>query len=102
MRGDAGVRAEALRSEGVPFQFPAVRASAWRALGIENSLAQTVGKLTAPGVPDIYQGCELWDLNLVDPDNRRPVDFARREAAMAELSPPSRDPGRARRRYSRR
>ena len=55
-------------------------------LGTENSLVQTVGKLTAPGVPDIYQGCELWDLNLVDPDNRRPVDFALREAAMADLA----------------
>ena len=50
------------------------------------SLIQTVGKLTAPGVPDIYQGCELWDLNLVDPDNRRPVDFAQREGALADLA----------------
>jgi len=55
-------------------------------LGIQNSLVQTVGKLTAPGVPDIYQGCELWDLSLVDPDNRRPVDFALREAAMSDLA----------------
>lgn len=46
-----------------------------------NSLAQTLIKLTAPGVPDFYQGTELWDLSLVDPDNRRPVDYdARREA----------------------
>jgi (1->4)-alpha-D-glucan 1-alpha-D-glucosylmutase len=37
-------------------------------------------------VPDIYQGCELWDLNLVDPDNRRPIDFARREAEMDGLA----------------
>lgn len=44
-----------------------------------NSLAQTLIKLTAPGVPDIYQGCELWDFSLVDPDNRRPVDFALRQ-----------------------
>jgi (1->4)-alpha-D-glucan 1-alpha-D-glucosylmutase len=43
-----------------------------------NSLGQTLIKLAAPGVPDIYQGCELWDFSLVDPDNRRPVDFARR------------------------
>ena len=42
--------------------------------GISNSLAQTVIKLTAPGVPDLYQGSELWHLTLVDPDNRRPVD----------------------------
>src|ERR1041385_6181024 len=50
-----------------------------------NSLAQTLIKLTAPGVPDIYQGSELWDLSLVDPDNRRPVDFALRERLLAEL-----------------
>ncbi len=45
--------------------------------GALNSLSQTAIKLTAPGVPDIYQGAELWDLSLVDPDNRRPVDFDR-------------------------
>jgi (1->4)-alpha-D-glucan 1-alpha-D-glucosylmutase len=44
-------------------------------LGVHNSLVQTVLKLTAPGVPDIYQGSELWDLSMVDPDNRRPVDY---------------------------
>jgi len=43
--------------------------------GRVNSLAQTLIKLTAPGIPDFYQGSELWDLSLVDPDNRRPVDF---------------------------
>jgi (1->4)-alpha-D-glucan 1-alpha-D-glucosylmutase len=49
--------------------------------GLVNSLAQVVLKAAAPGVPDFYQGSELWDFNLVDPDNRRPVDFnARREA----------------------
>jgi (1->4)-alpha-D-glucan 1-alpha-D-glucosylmutase len=47
-------------------------------VGMLNSLAQTLLKMTAPGVPDFYQGTELWDLNLVDPDNRRPVDFAKR------------------------
>jgi (1->4)-alpha-D-glucan 1-alpha-D-glucosylmutase len=50
-----------------------------------NSLAQTLLKLTAPGVPDIYQGTELWDLSLVDPDNRRPVDFGTRQRLLAEL-----------------
>ena len=45
------------------------------AIGATSSLAQTTLKLTSPGVPDIYQGCELWDLSLVDPDNRRPVDY---------------------------
>lgn len=53
--------------------------------GVVNSLAQTTLKLTAPGVPDIYQGCELWDLSLVDPDNRRPVDFSKRAAMLNEL-----------------
>jgi (1->4)-alpha-D-glucan 1-alpha-D-glucosylmutase len=50
-----------------------------------NSLSQTLIKLTAPGVPDIYQGCELWDLHLVDPDNRSPVDFHRRRTLLARL-----------------
>jgi (1->4)-alpha-D-glucan 1-alpha-D-glucosylmutase len=48
-----------------------------------NSLAQTLLRLTAPGVPDIYQGTELWDLSLVDPDNRRPVDFQLRRDLLA-------------------
>ena len=55
------------------------------AAGAANSLAQLTLKLTAPGVPDIYQGTELWDLSLVDPDNRRPVDYARRRRLLAEL-----------------
>jgi len=54
--------------------------------GICNSLAQVVLKITAPGVPDVYQGTELWDLSLVDPDNRRPVDFAARRTMLAELA----------------
>jgi len=49
-----------------------------------NSLSQTVLKLTCPGVPDIYQGTELWDLSLVDPDNRRPVDYELRRKLLAE------------------
>lgn len=48
------------------------------------SLAQVLLKLTAPGVPDIYQGCELWDLSLMDPDNRRTVDFELRQRLLAE------------------
>jgi (1->4)-alpha-D-glucan 1-alpha-D-glucosylmutase len=55
-------------------------------LGLYNSLSQTILRLAAPGIPELYQGAELWELNLVDPDNRRPVDFARRQAALAELS----------------
>lgn len=50
-----------------------------------SSLSQTLLKLTAPGVPDIYQGAELWDFSLVDPDNRRPVDYAQRREALAQL-----------------
>lgn len=53
--------------------------------GRVNSLAQTLWKLTAPGVPDLYQGCELWDHSLVDPDNRRPVDYAQRRALLRAL-----------------
>ncbi len=54
-------------------------------LGMINSLTQTVVKLTSPGMPDIYQGTELWDLSLVDPDNRRPVDYAARRQALQSL-----------------
>ncbi len=53
--------------------------------GVINSLSQTLIKLTAPGVPDTYQGNELLDFSLVDPDNRRPVDFARRQRVVKEL-----------------
>jgi len=57
------------------------------AAGRVNSFAQTAIKLTAPGVPDVYQGTEGWDLSLVDPDNRRPVDFRRLEAWLGAESP---------------
>jgi (1->4)-alpha-D-glucan 1-alpha-D-glucosylmutase len=53
--------------------------------GLANALSQTLLKLTAPGVPDVYQGQELWDFSLVDPDNRRPVDFAQRRKMLARL-----------------
>jgi (1->4)-alpha-D-glucan 1-alpha-D-glucosylmutase len=53
--------------------------------GMWNSLAQTLLKMTVPGVPDCYQGCELWDLSLVDPDNRRPVDYNQRRRCLTEL-----------------
>jgi (1->4)-alpha-D-glucan 1-alpha-D-glucosylmutase len=62
-----------------PFADGVARAGARAALG------QTLLKLTAPGVPDVYQGDELWALSLVDPDNRRPVDWERRREALAEL-----------------
>ena len=54
-------------------------------LGAINSLSQVALKLTAPGVPDIYQGNEIWDYSLVDPDNRRPVDYNRRREMLASL-----------------
>jgi (1->4)-alpha-D-glucan 1-alpha-D-glucosylmutase len=53
--------------------------------GALNALAQVTLKIGSPGVPDFYQGTELWDLALVDPDNRRPVDFTRREQALEEV-----------------
>jgi (1->4)-alpha-D-glucan 1-alpha-D-glucosylmutase len=70
---------EAFLSVFLPFEQHLAR------LGIENSLVQTVLKLTAPGVPDVYQGSELWDLSLVDPDNRRPVDYEKRRRMLADL-----------------
>ncbi len=61
--------------------------------GLFNSLAQVVLKMTAPGVPDFYQGTELWDYNLVDPDNRRPVDYQTRRCLLSDLRKQlSRDP----------
>ena len=59
------------------------RRVAW--LGMLNSLSQTLIRLTSPGVPDTYQGNELWDFSLVDPDNRRPVDYELRMTLLAEL-----------------
>ncbi len=53
--------------------------------GIFNSLSQTLIKLTSPGVSEFYQGTELWDLSLVDPDNRRPVDFGKRRTYLQEI-----------------
>jgi (1->4)-alpha-D-glucan 1-alpha-D-glucosylmutase len=53
--------------------------------GMFNSLSQTLLKITSPGVPDFYQGTEIWDFSLVDPDNRRPVDFTQRRKLLAEI-----------------
>ncbi len=55
------------------------------ALGVIKSLSQCLLKVTAPGIPDIYQGTELWDLSYVDPDNRRPVDYNHRELFLAHI-----------------
>jgi (1->4)-alpha-D-glucan 1-alpha-D-glucosylmutase len=61
-------------------------------LGALNSLSQITLKATMPGVPDFYQGTEFWDLSLVDPDNRRPVDFAERAKVLATAEAPDWDP----------
>ena len=63
-----------------PFQQRVAR------LGMINSLAQVTLKLGAPGVPDFYQGTDLWDLSLVDPDNRREIDFNRRACALKDVN----------------
>jgi (1->4)-alpha-D-glucan 1-alpha-D-glucosylmutase len=72
------------KNKFVPGLLPVVEQIA--RLGAINSLSQVVLKLTAPGVPDIYQGNEIWDFSLVDPDNRRPVDYAQRAEMLASLT----------------
>ncbi len=72
-------RSERFWREFLPFQRRVARA------GAINSLSQVALKVASPGVPDFYQGSELWDFSLVDPDNRRPVDWARRVEALAWL-----------------
>jgi (1->4)-alpha-D-glucan 1-alpha-D-glucosylmutase len=69
----------AFLADFIPFQSQVATA------GLLNSLSQLVLKLTSPGVPDIYQGCELWNFSLVDPDNRRPVDFTLRARLLEEI-----------------
>ena len=64
----------------LPFQRRIAR------LGLYNGLSQELLKLTCPGVPDLYQGSELWRFDLVDPDNRRPVDFDRRRRVLDDLA----------------
>jgi (1->4)-alpha-D-glucan 1-alpha-D-glucosylmutase len=59
-----------------------MRIAAW---GFRNSLAQVALKFTVPGVPDVYQGCEQWNFSLVDPDNRRPVDFGQLARSLSQL-----------------
>jgi (1->4)-alpha-D-glucan 1-alpha-D-glucosylmutase len=70
------------RNKFIPAFLPVAKDIAQ--LGAVNSLTQLLLKLTSPGVPDIYQGNEIWDYSLVDPDNRRPVDYKRRQE-MLEL-----------------
>ena len=71
-----GERAEAFLPAFRPFAEKIAR------LGVSNSIVQTALKLTLPGVPDLYQGTEFWDLSMVDPDNRRPVDFPLRRRLL--------------------
>jgi len=66
-----------------PKFVPAAATIAWH--GMLNSLTQAILKFTVPGVPDLYQGTELWDFSLVDPDNRRPVDFTLRKQLLEEV-----------------
>ena len=73
-------RPNAFLSAFLPFQEHVAR------LGIRNSLVQTALKLTLPGMPDIYQGAELWDLSLVDPDNRSPVDYRTRIDLLQQVA----------------
>ncbi|SOC88402.1 maltooligosyl trehalose synthase [Curtobacterium sp. 314Chir4.1] len=61
------------------------------AAGWSNGLGQKLVQVTAPGVPDVYQGTEFWDRSLVDPDNRRPVDYTERRHVLAELDGPDDD-----------
>src|SRR5712671_181326 len=72
------------RNKFVPAFLPVVQEIA--RLGAINSLSQTLLKLTSPGVPDIYQGNEIWDYSLVDPDNRRPVDYKMRQRMLDGLA----------------
>jgi (1->4)-alpha-D-glucan 1-alpha-D-glucosylmutase len=75
----AGPEAAKLLPAFVPFQERIARA------GLVNSLSQVLLKIASPGVPDFYQGTELWDFNLVDPDNRRPVDFEQRRRVLERV-----------------
>jgi len=77
--GEALLNHEAFRASLVRFQ----KRIAFH--GFLNGLAQLVLEVTAPGVPDFYQGTELWDLSLVDPDNRRPVDYEQRASMLRKL-----------------
>jgi (1->4)-alpha-D-glucan 1-alpha-D-glucosylmutase len=72
------------RNKFLPLFVPV--ASEIARLGAVNSLAQTLLKLTSPGVPDIYQGNEIWDYSLVDPDNRCPVDYKRRREMLESIA----------------
>jgi (1->4)-alpha-D-glucan 1-alpha-D-glucosylmutase len=84
---EGGVRAFVASILSAPDFLESLAAFAGRvaAAGRLTSLAQVALKCAAPGVPDVYQGCEVWDLSLVDPDNRRPVDFIARGRALGDI-----------------
>jgi (1->4)-alpha-D-glucan 1-alpha-D-glucosylmutase len=77
--GLTGSRASAFMAAFLPFARQVARC------GVHNSLIQTAIKLTAPGVPDLYTGSELWDLSMVDPDNRRAVDYPLRVTLLRQM-----------------
>jgi (1->4)-alpha-D-glucan 1-alpha-D-glucosylmutase len=81
----AALANEAFLADFRPFQRLVAR------IGMLNSLSQTLVKLTCPGVPDVYQGQEIWDFSLVDPDNRRPVDYGARSDLLDSLLSGARD-----------
>lgn len=83
---DAVLNDPVFMKDFLPFQ----EKTAWH--GFLNSLSQTLMKITAPGVPDFYQGTELWDFSFVDPDNRRPVDFEKRASLLEEIIKRKNDP----------
>src|SRR5204863_9525849 len=95
-RGGDGRDGQPVRKDGVAHAAPRTPHAAFieDLLGLQrkvafhgyfNALAQVLLKCTCPGVPDFYQGTELWDFSLVDPDNRRPVDYGLRRRLLAEL-----------------
>ncbi len=74
-----GEGADVFLKDFLPYQRQVAR------IGVVGSLGQVLLKVASPGVPDVYQGCDLWDLALVDPDNRRPVDYDLRRRTLADL-----------------
>jgi (1->4)-alpha-D-glucan 1-alpha-D-glucosylmutase len=85
----AGTRAQPFLARFLPFQRRVAE------LGMVNSLAQLVLKIASPGVPDFYQGSELWNLSFVDPDNRRPVDVRDFQRELSMLGPALEHPSKA-------
>ncbi|WP_243359614.1 malto-oligosyltrehalose synthase [Fundidesulfovibrio terrae] len=81
--------ADTLLDPGARNRFPAIFQPLWNRIarvGMVNSLSQALLKITAPGVPDFYQGCELWNFSMVDPDNRRPVNYTLRQKILKDMA----------------